>query len=576
MSKTKEGISNLLKKRKRVDDNEILRYLEDIDNEGKNGTLMKRYECSVLQEALIAERSKEVILKLIELGGRELVMKEDSDGVTAFQTACENKASADVLLALLEVGGEKLVKKTSFDFILRRYTDANELLLKFIDVGGRKCIMYVDAFHLACRYHVSKEVLLKLIEVGGVELIMDKLDTGLHDACEFEPIPEVIEKILEIGGKKIVMQKTDYNGFTALHYLCREGISVELVEKLIEVGGKKLLMLKSNEGGHTALHLACGEWKASIDIVEKLIELGGRDLLVKNSDRGETALHLACQYKAPLRVVEKLIEAGKRKLIIKGDNHGNTALHSACQAGASVEVVSELIEFVGKELLLKKNHYGNYALFSFYVRYRFYGEIEEQTTFARDTFIFVIQEYIEEQVGGEFAIGGLFNSARDDVQNYIYGKWEKYSPSLQRAISELQSTPPLLHAAIIAKAPRRIIANITDCFDCIHIRDSLGRNPIDVAVEEDLEWNKGMQDVIEAMAAKEQCSTTHITAKYGLPWKICMRHQLINSNTEEVINGTDRTTGLCLFMLAAMGDKSDLSVIYYMMKMNPNQSKCDK
>ena len=39
------------------------------------------------------------------------------------------------------------------------------------------------------------------------------------------------------------------------------------------------------------------------------------------------------------------------------------------------------------------------------------------------TFIFVTKKYISAQIGGEFVIGGLFNTAPEDVQNQIYDKW---------------------------------------------------------------------------------------------------------------------------------------------------------
>ena len=76
-------ISNLLRKRKYDNDDEILYHLKDIEYNYRHHTLMERYECSVLQEAIICERSNEIVLKLIELGGRELVMEECSEGKTA-------------------------------------------------------------------------------------------------------------------------------------------------------------------------------------------------------------------------------------------------------------------------------------------------------------------------------------------------------------------------------------------------------------------------------------------------------------------------------------------------------------
>ena len=265
-----------------------------------------------------------------------------------------------------------------------------------------------------------------------------------------------------------------------------------------------------------------------------------------------------------------LIEVGGRELVMEKSKRGRTILHDVCECRASIEVSSKLIEIGGRELLLEKDNNGSYALFAFFEPLGCSNDGNKSTC---SFFSFIAKEYISANVGGEFAVGGLFNTATDYVQKAIYDKWNKYFPSLQTAILDLQSLlPPILHAAIIAKAPRRIIANIANSFDCFSNKDSLGRNPIDVALAEGLEWSKGMQDVVEAMAAKKQCPAIHVFAKYGFPWNSHMR-ELINSNVEEVTNGIDNTTGLCVFMLAAMGKYSDLNVIYGLMKMGPYLSK---
>ena len=45
--------------------------------------------------------SIEIILKLIEVGGRELVMKNDNDGYTALHLACLRNASIEIILKLM-------------------------------------------------------------------------------------------------------------------------------------------------------------------------------------------------------------------------------------------------------------------------------------------------------------------------------------------------------------------------------------------------------------------------------------------------------------------------------------------
>ena len=91
-----------------------------------------------------------------------------------------------------------------------------------------------------------------------------------------------------------------------------------------------------------------------------------------------------------------------------------------------------------------------------------------------------------------------------------------------------------------------------------------------MAVEEGLEWREGTQELVEAMAAKQQCPIIHVAAEYGLPWSNYMK-ELVESNTKEIAYQIDSTTSLLrLFMLAAMGRNSDLSTVYGMMKMSPS------
>ena len=95
--------------------------------------------------------------------------------------------------------------------------------------------------------------------------------------------------------------------------------------------------------------------------------------------------------------------------------------------------------------------------------------------------------------------------------------------SLATAISDLQTLPCILHAAIIAKAPPRIIADIIDRYDCISTRDSFNRLPISLAKEQGLGWSEGMREVVEAMTAKKQCPSIHVAAEHGLSWVHYMR-----------------------------------------------------
>ena len=54
-----------------------------------------------------------IVSKLLDVGGRELVMNEEYDGCTALHSACKNKnLSVEVVSKLLKVGGRELLVVT--------------------------------------------------------------------------------------------------------------------------------------------------------------------------------------------------------------------------------------------------------------------------------------------------------------------------------------------------------------------------------------------------------------------------------------------------------------------------------
>ena len=136
-----------------------------------------------------------------------------------------------------------------------------------------------------------------------------------------------------------------------------------------------------------------------------------------------------------------------------------------------------------------------------------------------------------------------------------------------------EQKPPILHAAILAKAPLHVIQDIVNRFDYTLLKvDSLNRIPIEIAIDKCLGWSEGMQDIVEATTlVQQQRSSIYVAAKYGLRWSNGMK-ELAEENVDEIMNGNDSSTGLRLFMYAAMSSsRCDLSVIYGMMRMGPDQ-----
>jgi len=343
--------------------------------------------------------------------------------------------------------------------------------------------------------------------------------------------------------------------------LCEEDL-LGLISNLIGMdGGRELIKTFTNGYGQTALHCACRNENISLDIISKLLEVGGRDLLMMTDQYyGHTALHHACKYKnITLDIISKLLDVGGRELLMMTGFNGRTALHEAClNKSISIDIISKLLDVGGRDLLMMTNKDGHTAL-----HYGYYHYHSVRHDF-NDSFMLLVKESILVNAGGEFGVGSLFNSATDYVQQQIYRKWNDFSPALKSVVDSLQGhqQPPILHAAILAKAPLHVIENIISQFEYSILKgDSLNRCPLAVALEVGLEWDDGLKEVMDA-------TPIYTSAQYGLKWTNHMKEQ-VEENVDEIINGHDSLTGLPLFMVAAMGDYHDLSSVYSMMRMSP-------
>ncbi len=164
-------------------------------------------------------------------------MEDDNNGSNPIHSAFEKNAPADVILKLVEVGGRELVLKRE------RHSGMN-------------------AVYMACSPESpSIDVILKLIELGGKEsvLVQNNIDGRnlLHHAY-VKNLPDVVlSKIIEVGGRDAVMA-TCNAGNTPLHYALEsgEGTALGNAMKLIEIGGKELFTTENNDCRTAFQHFA--------------------------------------------------------------------------------------------------------------------------------------------------------------------------------------------------------------------------------------------------------------------------------------------------------------------------------
>ena len=127
---------------------------------------------------------------------------------------------------------------------------------------------------------------------------------------------------------------------------------------------------------------------------------------------------------------------------------------------------------------------------------------------------------------------------------------------------------PILHAAIIAKAPSNIIQDIIKYFpQSVTFQDSKGRYGIDVAVKEGLKWDDGLKLIVEQLANQQGQTVMNVASYYGVEWDDGME-QVVEENQEQ-IGVMDDVTNLYPLMLAAVGHTTrncDLSTVYNLIK----------
>ncbi len=282
--------------------------------------------------------------------------------------------------------------------------------------------------------------------------------------------------------------------------------------KLIELGGKELIFAQDS-CGRDALRLACSSSHvmdfASHGLIQKIIQVGGRELvLAQNEIDGGNALHTLFAFK-PLSIAAIIdaINVGGKEIAIHRDYHSRNALHLACERflfPVYALLLSKLIDAGGAELMSMRNCNDespiHILIVGAMIRYEdmdFDGEDGDETEGAMVDALgsMLCRGIIDYKIDGEFGFAGLFESTSDRVQEAIMDKWHDliFPALLKHSSNFFNSKAPILQSALINRAPSTIIKDIAEYLDCISIKDSMGRYPIDVAIELGLGWDEGMK-----------------------------------------------------------------------------------
>jgi len=310
---------------------------KDLSLETRKETMKAQFQLTEMLRRTICDRDWDGSMQLLrqleedvvnmEVKGMELqILREKGfHGWNPLHCACERNAPKDVLSKLIEIGGRDLVLEK--------------------DKYGYNPLYYT------CCAASSAEVASKLIEIGGRDLVLEKDRHGmttLHYACKNKAPTEIVSKLLEVGGRDLAQLKDEFDR-NALHYAFISKVPADIMSKLIIVGGKDLILQKDNHC-QNSLHLACLT-RVSTEVILTLIEVGGKCLVLEQSRNGSNLLHYLCYKIDPIRVevLDLLIHYGGKEILMQTNNDHKTALQeliTKCVGSYDQESKRTLIESI--------------------------------------------------------------------------------------------------------------------------------------------------------------------------------------------------------------------------------------
>lgn len=244
----------------------------------------------------------DIIQKMIDLAGKDIVSYSTSSGITPLHSACEIGANIDVIRILINAGGKELLLEKAYSSYSYEYDEG------------------YTALHLACDidgFYRDVNIAKLLLQKGGTELIMEQDEKGrtaLHLACKYEEGIHregerrgIIAHLVHFGGEELVNMKDD-EGIVAADYL--EGKQLDLIEEALK---------------KDPFFLACF-FGMGIDAVKKILKTGGKEMALTRFTNGKTALHAACECNGnQSAIIEYLVLFGGEKLVAMQDDKGKTA-----------------------------------------------------------------------------------------------------------------------------------------------------------------------------------------------------------------------------------------------------------
>eukprot|EP00551_Chaetoceros_affinis_P007999 CAMPEP_0203681384 /NCGR_PEP_ID=MMETSP0090-20130426/42563_1 /ASSEMBLY_ACC=CAM_ASM_001088 /TAXON_ID=426623 /ORGANISM="Chaetoceros affinis, Strain CCMP159" /LENGTH=705 /DNA_ID=CAMNT_0050549847 /DNA_START=89 /DNA_END=2203 /DNA_ORIENTATION=+ len=318
-------------------DHEILAFLNDetYTTEEKRNALFQRtiLGVSALSWAVRRNMDLPIIEKMLEIGGKELVMKRNTNAETPLHYAAFCGSSHNVVKAIVEKGCEEVLLSqdirgnTPMHYLCAWHPDP-KIIKDIADIGQKGALMVTNKYEQVPTSR-NQRIQMHLSNIGGKDYdqkVKDQKDINIpiSHLLLLNRVPEVEYKLENKEARQELYWQDDTLPISAIMLATwlydivsqiNKSPLASLVSKMIKVGGKKLV-LQLNSTNSTVLHYACFN-KAPLEIIALLVEAAGNDALEIQNNLGSTPLHDACFRQAPVEVIRYLVKQGGDQILLK-------------------------------------------------------------------------------------------------------------------------------------------------------------------------------------------------------------------------------------------------------------------
>eukprot|EP00557_Chaetoceros_sp_GSL56_P001151 CAMPEP_0176488708 /NCGR_PEP_ID=MMETSP0200_2-20121128/6864_1 /TAXON_ID=947934 /ORGANISM="Chaetoceros sp., Strain GSL56" /LENGTH=299 /DNA_ID=CAMNT_0017885731 /DNA_START=428 /DNA_END=1327 /DNA_ORIENTATION=- len=283
--------------------------------------------------------------------------------------------------------------------------------------------------------------------------------------------------------------------------------------------------------------------------------------------------------------VELYVQFLEKEFVFLKDDDGRSVLHCALSCRQDISILTFLINKGGTDLVLQKDNDGFIALDYFFFFCNVYSYSDDDKLYL---FTLLVQT-----AGFDECAGGLFMSYKhccppmiseakmklwyETVEGNV--RWSRIFPvyciakNVIEVVTALFQGKPFLHLAIPHVSKYHLVELIQKFHECINMKDSNGKLPIDVAYEVDLGWENGMKELLDATVSLDEHSRSMLvlSCTHGFKWK---NKGILEKIVAEECSGdefckVDKVSGLYPALIAASNEKSNLDAVYKLIRQQP-------